>query len=292
MHYTLRLKGKPYTISKPEVMGILNVTPDSFFAGSRKQTETDIADRANEIIAQGATMIDIGAMSTRPGGDNVTVEEEMNRLRFALPIVRREQPDAILSVDTFRPDVARMAVEEYGVDIINDVGQPVCEIGKGSVSLEPMLREVARLGTPYIIMSRDATMEAMRNFFDENISLLNEQWKMENGECHSNPTAAANSSSSSLHSSLILDPGYGFGKDIQENYAILRRQSELLSYGFPILAGVSRKRMVWQVLNSSANEALNGTTVLNTIALQQGAAILRVHDVKEAVEVTKIIELM
>lgn len=276
MNYTLQIKGKPYTITQPEVMGILNVTPDSFYAGSRKQTEHDIAERANEIIRQGATMIDVGAMSTRPGGDDVSEDEEMRRLRFALPIVRREQPDAIISVDTFRPMVARMAVEEYGADIINDVGQPVRDIDNGTtdISLLPMLNEVARLGVPYILMSRDSNIQAMRRFFDETIS-----------QFHTLPSGEGQGGAS-----IILDPGYGFGKTVDENYAILRQQSQLLDYDLPILAGVSRKRMIWQLLGTSADEALNGTTVLNTIALQQGAAILRVHDVREAVEAVRIMQ--
>lgn len=274
MNYTLQIKGKPYTITQPEVMGILNVTPDSFYAGSRKQTEQDIAERANEIIRQGATMIDVGAMSTRPGGDDVSEQEEMRRLRFALPIVRREHPDAIVSVDTFRPMVARMAVEEYGADIINDVGQPVRDIDSlgTDISLMPMLKEVVRLGVPYILMSRDGNIETMRHFFDETIAQFA---SLSHGE---NKNGA----------SIILDPGYGFGKTVDENYDILRQQSQLLDYELPILVGVSRKRMIWQLLGTSADEALNGTTVLNTIALQQGAAILRVHDVREAVEVVRL----
>lgn len=290
MQYILNIKHKPYVISQPEVMGILNCTPDSFYAGSRKQTERDIADRANEIIRQGATMIDIGAMSTRPGGDDVSEAEEMRRLRFALPIVRCEQPDAIVSVDTFRPMVARMAVEEYGVDIINDVGQPVRDIDSGvdDVSLLPMLKEAVRLDVPYILMSRDSNIEDMRRFFDKNIAALNEELGRKNEETHSDLTAAADSSFSTLHSSLILDPGYGFGKTIDDNFCILRRQAELLSYEMPILTGISRKRMIWQTLGTSADEALNGTTILNTIALTQGAAILRVHDVREAVECVKL----
>lgn len=275
MNYVLQIKGNPYNITHPEVMGILNVTPDSFYAGSRKQTECDIAERANEIIRQGATMIDVGAMSTRPGGDDVSEAEEMRRLRFALPIVRRQQPDAIISVDTFRPAVAKMAVEEYGVDIINDVGQPVRDIdgGKGDVSLLPMLQEVIRLKTPYILMSRDSNVQDMRRFFDANLSIA----KQLGGE-------AIGIADSENNPSFILDPGYGFGKTVDENYDILRNQHQLLDYGMPLLVGVSRKRMIWQLLGTSADEALNGTTVLNTIALQQGAAILRVHDVREAVE--------
>lgn len=274
MKYALQIKGNPYYITHPEVMGILNVTPDSFYEGSRKQTEHDIAERANEIIRQGATMIDVGAMSTRPGGDDVSEEEEMRRLRFALPLVRREQPDAIISVDTFRPAVARMAVEEFGVDIINDVGQPVRDIDSvgTDVSLLPMIKEVARLNVPYILMSRDSNIQDMRRFFDKTIA-----------QFVSLPTGEGKGGVS-----IILDPGYGFGKTLDENYDILRNQHHLLDYGMPLLVGVSRKRMIWQLLGTSADEALNGTTVLNTIALQKGAAILRVHDVREAVEAVNL----
>lgn len=270
MNYVLQIKGNPYNITHPEVMGILNVTPDSFYAGSRKQTECDIAERANEIIRQGATMIDVGAMSTRPGGDDVSEEEEMRRLRFALHVVRREQPDAIISVDTFRPMVARMAVEEYGVDIVNDVGQPVRDIDSvgTDISLMPMLKEVVRLGVPYILMSRDSNIQDMRRFFDKTIAQFVSLHTLEGQG----------------GASIILDPGYGFGKTLDDNYDILRNQHQLLDYGMPLLVGVSRKRMIFQLLGTSADQALNGTTVLNTIALQQGAAILRVHDVREAVE--------
>lgn len=287
MNYILNIKGKQHVISQPEVMGILNATPDSFYAGSRKQTDYDIASRANEIIEQGATMIDVGAMSTRPGGDDVSEAEEMRRLRHALPIIRREQPDAILSVDTFRPSVARMAVEEYGADIINDVGQPVRDIdgGKHDVSLLPMLREVARLGVPYILMSRDSNIQSMRRFFDTNISLFNSLL----ADTIDNSPAWFNSLPREGRGGvLILDPGYGFGKTVDENYSVLRHQSELLDYQLPLLVGVSRKRMIWQVLGTSADEALNGTTVINTLALERGAAILRVHDVREAVEAVKL----
>jgi dihydropteroate synthase len=261
MDYKLTIRGQQHVISRPEVMGILNCTPDSFYAGSRKQTEEEIALRANEIIAQGATMIDVGGMSTRPGSGNVTPEEEMRRLRLALPIVKREQPDAIISVDTFRPEVARMAVEEFGVDIINDVGEA-----------EEFL--TADLGwmkdIPYILMSVQPTLESTLSAFRSKTALLQEKGIGD----------------------IILDPGYGFGKDVQDNYRLLARQNELLDLGMPLLVGVSRKRMIWQLLGTSPQEALNGTSVVNTLALERGAAILRVHDVREAVECVKIYEAM
>ncbi len=252
------LKGKPYPQLRPEVMGILNVTPDSFFEGSRKQTEQEIASRAVQILSEGGTMIDVGACSTRPGSVPASEEEEARRLRFALQIVRRECPEAVVSVDTFRPDVARMCVEEYGADIINDVSEGSPE----------MFRMVGRLGVAYVLMSVKPTLEAMTSAFRDELKAL--------GDCGC--------------SNVLLDPGYGFGKDVSQNYAILRRQEELLNFGLPLLVGVSRKRMIWQLLGTSAAEALNGTTAVNAIALLHGAHILRVHDVREAVETIKIIE--
>jgi dihydropteroate synthase len=254
----ITLKGKPYSFTEPEVMGILNVTPDSFYAGSRKQTEAEIAQRTNEIIAEGATMIDVGACSTRPGSEPVSEEEEMTRLRKALKTVRREQPDAILSIDTFRPKVAQMCVEEYGADIINDVSE----------GTEEMFRTVGKLKVQYILMSVGATLEAMDIMFTEKIEMLQQ--------------AGCND--------IILDPGYGFGKDISQNFDILKQQEKLLHFNRPILAGISRKRLIWQLLNITPAEALNGTTVVNALALLHGADILRVHDVKQAIETIKIIK--
>lgn len=243
--YSINCRGRLIDLSTPQVMGILNVTPDSFFAGSRKQTEAEIAERANQIVEQGGTMIDVGAMSTRPGYDDVTVEEEMRRLRLALPIIRREQPDAIISVDTFREEVARMAVEEYGADIINDV--------RG---------EMTPPRVPYIYMSSAPTSEAILMDFAEKVQRLRDQG----------------------HKDIILDPGFGFGKTVEQNYEVLGNMERLQVMQLPILVGVSRKSMIWKKLGITPDEALNGTTALNTIALQKGATILRVHDVKEAVE--------
>ena len=243
--YSINCRGRLIDLSTPQVMGILNVTPDSFFAGSRKQTEAEIAERANQIVEQGGTMIDVGAMSTRPGYDDVTKEEEMRRLRLALPIIRREQPDAIISVDTFREEVARMAVEEYGADIINDV--------RG---------EMTPPRVPYIYMSSAPTSEAVLMDFAEKVQRLRDQG----------------------HKDIILDPGFGFGKTVEQNYEVLGNMERLQVMQLPILVGVSRKSMIWKKLGITPDEALNGTTALNTIALQKGATILRVHDVKEAVE--------
>ncbi len=271
--YKLTLRDNmPWHISRPQVMGILNCTPDSFYAGSRKQTDYDIASRAEEIIADGGTVIDVGGMSTRPGGDFVTEEEELRRLRHALSIVRKEQPEAILSVDTFRPTVARMAVEEFGADIINDVSEG------GVTSLEgvrydeggDIFHEVARLKAAYVLMSVQPTASQTIDVLREKVKALREIG-VEN---------------------IIVDPGYGFGKDLRENYRLMGRQGEIcrMLSECPLLAGVSRKRMIWQMLGITADNALNGTTAVNTMALMNGAAILRVHDVKEAVEAVRIYE--
>lgn len=260
------------SLDRPQVMGILNVTPDSFYAGSRKQTEREIAERSNQIIAEGATMIDIGAFSTRPGAPEVSVEEEMARLRHGLEIVRRQQPDAVLSVDTFRPDVARMAVEEYGVAIINDVSEGGLT-GVVNTPLEQeegpypaIFRMVARLGVPYILMSVKPTVEDMLMAFSREVQQLRDLGVKD----------------------IILDPGFGFGKTLEQNYQLLANMEKLEALDLPFLVGVSRKSMIFKLLGTDPMGSLNGTTVLHTIALQKGASILRVHDVKEAVETIKI----
>lgn len=281
MDYTINVHGKLLQLDKPVVMGILNCTPDSFYAGSRKQTEKEIADRANQIINEGGGIIDVGAFSTRPGAQEVSVEEEMRRLKAALPIVRREQPNAIISVDTYRPDVARMVVEEYGADIINDVS----EGGITGIVDKPLeetynvdsddkykdypaiFRMMGRLKVPYILMSVQGNLRDMTIGFSREIQQLRDLGVKD----------------------IILDPGYGFGKTMEENFDILREQAKLEVFGLPILAGLSRKRLIWKTLGLTADEALNGTTVVNTVALMNGAAILRVHDVKEAVQAVKII---
>lgn len=279
--YTINVHGRLMSLDTPVVMGILNCTPDSFFAGSRKQTESEIADRANQIISEGGRIIDVGAFSTRPGADEVSEEEEMRRLRFALPIVRREQPDAVVSVDTYRPNVAKMVVEEYGVDIINDVSEggitgivdkPLEEkyVVDGDDKFKDypaIFRMMGHLKVPYILMSVQGNMRDMVMGFSREIQQLRDLGVKD----------------------IILDPGYGFGKTIEENFAILREQEKLQVFGMPILAGLSRKRLIWKVLGITADEALNGTTVVDTIALMNGADILRVHDVKEAVQAVKII---
>jgi dihydropteroate synthase len=257
MDYTINVRGRLLDLSEPRVMGILNVTPDSFYADSRQQTKAEIARRAAQIVAEGADIIDIGACSTRPGSQPATEAEETERLRLALDIVRREQPDAVVSVDTFRPDVAAMAVKDFGVDIINDV-YPSTE----------MFRMVSRLRVPYIVMSSKPTLREMLLEFAEWVQLLRDFGQKD----------------------IILDPGFGFGKTLEENYAVLQDMERLQVMELPVLVGVSRKSMIWRLLGTSPEEALNGTTVLNTVALQKGANILRVHDVHEAVECVKIVQ--
>ncbi len=255
-------------LAEPWVMGILNCTPDSFFAGSRKQTEREIAERAQQIVAEGGRIIDVGAFSTRPGAQEVSLEEECNRLRNALTIVRQEVPEAIVSVDTYRPLVARRCVEEWGADMVNDVSEggqtgivntPINEDGS-------MFETVARLKVPYILMSVKPTVEAMLKAWAEEVLQLRAMGAKD----------------------IILDPGFGFGKSKDENFDVLSQLDKLTVMDLPLLVGVSRKSMIWRTLDGTPDTALNGTTVLNTIALQKGASILRVHDVREAVETVKL----
>lgn len=272
MQYTINVRGKLVDFSSPQVMGILNVTPDSFFAGSRKQTEAEIADRANQVIAEGGTIIDVGAFSTRPGAPEVSQEEEMARLRFGLEIVRREQPDAVVSVDTFRPDVACMAVEEYGADIINDVseggitGVVNTPLEKEDGTCPAIFRMVARLGVPYILMSVKPNVETMLMAYAREIQQLRDLGVKD----------------------IILDPGFGFGKTLDDNYRLMAEMDKLHVLGLPLLVGVSRKSMIFKLLDTAPAGSLNGTTVLHTLSLMKGVSILRAHDVREAVEAVKI----
>ncbi len=268
MDYTINVNGQLLDLSRPTVMGILNATPDSFFAGSRVQTETEIVNRAQQILAEGGAIIDIGAYSTRPGAMLVDEQEEMARLRFALTVVRREFPDAVLSIDTFRPAVARMAVDEYGASIINDVSGGNCqgvfggEHKEDRCSDKEMFTTVARLGVPYILMSSAPTIREMLLDFAEKVQQLRDLGQKD----------------------IILDPGFGFGKTLEQNYELLGDLERLHVMQLPILVGVSRKSMIWKLLGVTPDEALNGTTVIHTVALLKGASILRVHDVREAVE--------
>lgn len=266
MDYTLHLPSGELHIERPIVMGILNATPDSFFAASRMQTLEAVARRAEQIIGEGGSIIDVGAVSTRPGAEAVSESEERRRLSLALAEVRRVAPAAAVSVDTYRPTVARMAVEEYGADIINDVSEGGVTAAEGVPYSEAggMFEEVARLRVPYVLMSVRPTTATTLWAFEEKVRRLRELGVRD----------------------IILDPGYGFGKTAEQSFQILARQRLIVNMypSCPVLAGLSRKRVVWQTLGITASEALNGTTVLNTLALERGAAILRVHDVREASE--------
>lgn len=257
MDYTLNIRGRLLSLETPLVMGILNVTPDSFYAGSRAMSDEAIAQRAQTLVGEGAAIIDIGGCSTRPGGTLATETEETDRVRRALEIVKAATPDAIVSIDTFRASVARMAINEFGADIINDVS------GGEDPEMFPL---TASTGTPYILMSQQPTLRDVLVEFAARVQQLR-----------------------ALHQKdIILDPGFGFGKTRPGNFRILDEMDKLQVLGLPVLAAMSRKRMVFETLESTPAESLNGTTVVSTMALMRGASIIRVHDVRPAVEAVKI----
>ena len=269
----INVNGSLLDLSVPCVMGILNITPDSFYAGSRMQTEAEITARAQQILDEGAGIIDIGAYSSRPNAENVSPHEEMERLRMGLEILRKTHPGAVISVDTFRADVARMCVEEYGVAIIND-------IAAGEMDAD-MFRTVAELNVPYIMMHMQGTPQNMQKhphydnllkeiflYFAQKVQHLRDLGMKD----------------------IILDPGFGFGKTLEHNYELMAHLEEFGIFELPLLVGVSRKSMIYRLFGTTPQEALNGTTVLDTVALMKGADILRVHDVREAVESVRLIE--
>lgn len=274
MHYTININGKLLDMSEAHVMGILNVTPDSFYAGCRTGTELElIRERVAQIRDEGASIIDIGAYSSRSGADDISAEEEAKRLRMALPIVRETWKEAIISVDTFRADIAKMCAEEYGVQIIND-------ISAGELD-SSMLSTVSKLGVPYIMMHLKGSPQTMKElavydnmmeeiilFFAERVQRLRDLGQKD----------------------IIIDPGFGFAKNMEQNYELMERLDELKILNLPILIGISRKSMIYKLLGGNADESLNGTTVLNTIGLMKGASVLRVHDVKECMQIIKIAE--
>lgn len=275
MMHTLNLRGKLYSLCEPKIMGILNVTPDSFYAESRTSDEEHIAARVQQLMDDGADMIDIGGYSSRSGADDVSPEEEMNRLRRGLRVVRRLYPEVPISVDTFRADVARMCVEEEGADIINDIS--------GGMMDRQMFRTVARLGVPYILMHMQGTPDTMQQaphydnlrrevmlYFAERIDRLCQMGAKD----------------------IIVDSGFGFGKTLEHNYELFHHLDDFNLFNLPLLVGISRKSMIYKLLGGTPQTSLNGTTVLNTIALMKGAHILRVHDVKEAVEAKRIVMKM
>lgn len=269
---TLNLRGRLLELREPLIMGILNVTPDSFFSESRTPDEEHIAQRVKQMMNDGADMIDIGGYSSRPGADDVSTEEEMNRLRRGLRIIRKFYPDVPVSVDTFRADVARMCIEEEGADIINDIS--------GGMMDRQMFRTVAQLHVPYIMMHMQGTPDSMQLaphydnlrqevmlYFAERIDRLCQMGAKD----------------------IIVDPGFGFGKTMEHNYELMAHLEDFHVFGLPLLVGISRKSMIYKLLGGTPQTSLNGTTVLNTIALTKGAHILRVHDVKEAVETKRIV---
>lgn len=271
----INVNGQLMDLSQPRVMGILNITPDSFYADSRKQTEKDIIARIHQILDEGGDFIDIGAYSSRADASDVSPKEEMERLKYGLEILRNECPEAVVSVDTFRADVAKMCVEEYGVALIND-------IAAGQMDPE-MFSTIAQLKVPYIMMHMQGTPQNMQKnphydnpvkeiilYFAEKIEKLR----------------------ASGVKDLIIDPGFGFGKTLAHNYEILDKLEELQMFQLPILIGVSRKSMVYKLLGGGPEDALNGTTALHAIALMKGARILRVHDVKAATETVRIFQAL
>lgn len=269
--HTLNLRGKLYPLDEPQIMGILNVTPDSFFAESRTSDDEQIAARVKQMMDEGADMIDIGGYSSRPGADDVSPQEEMERLRRGLRIVRKLYPDVPISVDTFRADVARMCIEEEGADLINDIAAGMMD--------RQMFKMVARLGVPYIIMHMQGTPETMQ--LDPHYNNLRREVMLYFAEridrlCQMGAK------------DIIIDPGFGFGKTVEHNYELMNHLEDFSVFNLPILVGISRKSMIYKLIGGTPQTSLNGTTVLNTIALTKGAHILRVHDVKQAVEAKRI----
>lgn len=273
LNRTINIKGELFSLDRPVVMGILNVTPDSFFAGSRKRTEAEIAMRIEEILAQGGDWIDIGGYSSKPDATPVTADEEMRRLELGLEILSRDYPSVPVSVDTFRADVARCCVEKYGVAMIND-------ISAGELDPE-MFRTVADLKVPYIMMHMRGTPQTMASLTDYT-NLMDEIMLYFAEKVRQLCLMGV--------SDLILDPGFGFSKTLEQNYELMAHLREFGIFDLPILVGISRKRMIYQLLGGTPEESLNGTTALHTYALLNGADILRVHDVKEAVEAVRIVQ--
>jgi dihydropteroate synthase len=272
--YSLNCRGKLINLSTPKIMGILNVTPDSFYNGGKFRTRKEIQKKTEQMIEEGASIIDVGAYSSRPGAEHISVEAEIQRLSIALAAIRANFPDVIVSADTFRSAVAIMAVKDYEVDIIND-------ISAGSAD-KNMFDTIAELNVPYVMMHIKGTPQNMQNnptydnVVEEIIKYFSEKIQKAklSGICD-----------------IIIDPGFGFGKTLEHNYQILNRLDDFKIFELPILVGLSRKSMIYKALDSTPVEALNGTTVLNTIAIMNGADILRVHDIKEATETIKLCTL-
>ena len=271
---TINVKGELISLERPLVMGILNVTPDSFYESSRCVDVQKAIERVKQIIDEGGDIIDVGAYSSRPGAEDVSEEEEIARLRSVLPLIRERYPDTIISVDTFRSRVARFVVEECGVDMINDI--------MGGEGDEDMFETVAQLKVPYILMHMRGTPQTMQNNTEYG-NIMVEMITYFSDKIEKLRLLGVND--------VILDPGFGFAKSLEQNYNILKNLADIAQFKLPLLVGVSRKSMIYRPLNISPEESLIGTVALNTLSLTKGADILRVHDVKECVETIKIFEL-
>lgn len=274
MKKTLNIAGKLLDLSTPQVMGILNITPDSFFSGSRVLQVEDAYKKAEKMLSEGVTMLDLGGHSTRPGADAVSVEEELKRVLPVVEMIRKRFAEAIISIDTFRSSVARQAVEA-GAHIINDIA---------GGNLDPLMFEtVAELNVPYILMHSRGTPQTMKelNQYDDLVTDVLRELQSKIYQLRQLGVK-----------DIVADMGFGFAKNADQNYILLRELQAFKALDVPLLIGVSRKSMIWRKLNISPEQSLNGTTVLNTVALLNGASILRVHDVKEAVEVVKLIQLL
>ena len=273
--YSMNLRGRLVEIDRPWVMGIVNVTPDSFYGGSRATDELTLVERVHLLIDEGADVLDIGACSTRPGSQSVDALGEMERLQWALGIIRREASDVILSVDTYRAEVARRCVEQWGVDMINDIS--------GGTLDEAMFKTVAQLRVPYVLMHMRGTPDTMSSLTDyDNVTADVLEWMARRIDELRQLGIA----------DIIADPGFGFAKTVEQNYEMLSRLEAFHALDAPLLVGVSRKRMIYTPLGCTADEALNGTSIVNTLALERGAHILRVHDVRAAVEAVKLVSMM
>ena len=269
--YSLNLNERLVLIDRPWVMGIINVTPDSFYSASRVNDEVALVERVRQMVADGADVLDVGACSTRPDSQSVDAQGEMQRLQWALAVIRREAPGVVISVDTFRAEVARRCVEQWGADIINDIS--------GGTLDEDMFSTVASLGVPYVLThtrGTPATMSSMTDYDDVAADVL--EWMARRVDELRQMGVA----------DVIADPGFGFAKDVEQNYRLLSCLEAFRVLNAPLLVGVSRKRMVYMPLGITPDEALNGTTGVNTMALERGAHILRVHDVKAAVQAVKL----
>ena len=268
---TINIQGQLLDLSTPRVMGILNVTPDSFYSDSRKQSEEEIVQRCRQILDEGGTMIDVGAQSTAPGSSFLIAREEADRLMPALKMIRREFPEAILSVDTFHADVAKQAVEEYGANIINDIS--------GGQIDERMFAVMGELNVPYVLMHMRGTPQTMQQNTTYDHFIQDLLYYFSERKARLNSLGV---------NDVIIDPGFGFSKTMLQNYELMAYLKYFHIFEEPILVGISRKSMIYRLLGTTPEESLNGSTILNTVALLSGASILRVHDVKAAVECIQI----